>query len=95
MIVLGAQSQDIVVKWGYDYIPGTGIGTVTLSSIAPAEYGVGEYGIAEYSSNQVTNLVTIPASGSGTVVQIGFEAQLESQSISIQKIDIHSKEGRL
>lgn len=95
MIVLGAQSQDIVVKWGYDYIPGTGIGTVTLSSITPAEYGVGEYGIAEYSSNQVTNLVTIPASGSGTVVQIGFEAQLESQSISIQKIDIHSKEGRL
>lgn len=95
MVVLGAQNQDVVIKWGYDYVSAAGGETTTLGSVTVAEYGVAEYGIAEYNANLMTNLISANPGGSGQVVQIGFEAQLSSYSISIQKIDVYTKEGRL
>jgi hypothetical protein len=95
MVILGAQNQSVVFKWGFDYNSGTNSETATLGSVTAAEYGIAEYGIGEYNANQIINLISIPASGSGNVVQVGFEAQLALNSISIQKIDVHTKEGRL
>ena len=95
MVILGAQDQSVVFKWGFDYNSGTNSETATLGSVTAAEYGVAEYGIGEYNANQIINLISIPASGSGNVVQVGFEAQLALNAISIQKIDVHTKEGRL
>ena len=95
MVILGAQNQDVVFKWGFDYTSGIGSETSTLGAVTVAEYGVAEYNIAEYNANLMTNLVSLPAGGSGKVVQVGFEAQLSSYAISIQKIDVYTKEGRL
>lgn len=95
MVVLGAQSQAVVMKWGFDYISGVGSESVTLGSVTVAEYGTSEYGIAEYNANLLTNLVKVNPSGSGKVVQVGFEANMSSYSIAVQKIDIFTKEGRL
>ena len=94
-VVMGASSQPFVVKWGFDYSGGTSSETATLGSVSVAEYGVAEYGIAEYNANQMINLLSFNASGSGKVVQIGFEAQMTSSTLSIQKVDIFTKEGRL
>ena len=95
MVIIGARNQAVVFKWGFDYNSGTNSETATLGSVTAAEYGVAEYGIGEYNANQIINLISIPASGSGNVVQVGFEAKLALNSISIQKIDVHTKEGRL
>lgn len=95
MVILGAQNQSVVFKWGFDYVSNTGGTTTTLGDVTVAEYGVAEYGVAEYNSNLMTNVISLPGEGSGKVIQIGFEAQLASYSISIQKIDVHTKEGRL
>lgn len=94
LILQGAQSQDVVVKWGFDYVPGSKQTTIELGSLSVAEYGTAEYGEDEYSANLLLNSVGIPAAGSGKVIQIGFEANMTTYSIAIQRVEIHSKEGR-
>ena len=58
-------------------------------------YGEAEFGIAEFNANLATNVVSVNPGGRGKVIQIGFEAQIVGYQISIQKIDIYTKEGRL
>lgn len=95
MVILGAQNQDVVIKWGFDYNSGTGNETATLGEVLVSEYGVAEYGIGEYNSNLLINTVSVGGGGTGKVVQVGFESQMSSYAISIQKIDVYTKEGRL
>lgn len=96
MTLIGAVNQPVVYKWGFDYVSGSGVETSTLLAASnPAEYGISEYNASEYNANLLTNTVSLNAGGSGRLVQIGFEAQLVAYPISIQKIDIYTKEGRI
>ena len=95
MVIIGAQNQSVVFKWGFDYIPFSGSDSSTLGGTAVSEYNISEYGIGEYNANPTVSVVSMPAGGSGKVVQVGFEAQSSSYPISIQKIDVYTKEGRL
>lgn len=94
LVVLGAQNQAIVVKWGYDYDAPVNSDTQLLAASTLSEYGESEYGSFEYNSNLLTNSIFVNGSGSGKVAQVGIYAQLASYAISIQKIDIYTKEGR-
>ena len=94
-VVLGAQNQPVVFKWGFDYTPNVGAESVTLGAITPAEYAISEYAVAEYNANLITNVINVNPTGSGRVVQIGFEANMTSYSIAVQKMDIFTKEGRM
>lgn len=94
-VVSGAQNQGIIFKWGFDYIPFFGTDVVTLDELTPAEYNISEYNVAEYNANLTQNVVSINTSGGGKVVQIGFEASPTTYSISVQRLDILTKEGRI
>jgi hypothetical protein len=39
--------------------------------------------------------LTVSASGSGKVVQSGYESNIDGTPLSFQKIEIQSKQGRL
>jgi hypothetical protein len=94
--IVGATNQTFVIKWGTDFTQATGYETTALTGLAPSsEYGIAEFGLAEFSGNLATNVVSINAGGTGKVIQIGFEAQVSSHQISIQKIDIFTKDGKL
>ena len=41
------------------------------------------------------NVVSVNGSSSGTVIQFGFETEINNKSLSIQKIDLFTKEGRM
>jgi hypothetical protein len=58
------------------------------------EYGIGEYNIAEYSGGIVLDRFTANLGGSGVVMQIGLEADINGNPLSIQKIDIGVKAGK-
>jgi len=63
-------------------------------------YGVAEYGanatvIAEYVDGIALQTLTVSASGSGKVVQSGYESNIDGTPLSFQKIEIQSKQGRL
>jgi hypothetical protein len=68
---------------------------VTLASATAAEYGVNEYNTGEYNANLTRNTVHVNASGSGKVVQVGIDATPSSYVISLQSLDILTKEGRI
>jgi len=95
--VIGMQDQVITFKWGFDFAAQLYSGQLTLgnTSAVLTEYGVAEYGIGEFTSGINVSRLPVNAAGYGRVVQIGIEAQVDTQAISIQKIDIHSKNGRI
>jgi hypothetical protein len=39
--------------------------------------------------------LTVPASGSGKVVQTGYETDINGTALSIQKIEIQAKNGKV
>jgi hypothetical protein len=65
-----------------------------------SQYGVAEYGangvpVAQYSDGIALQQLQTQASGSGKVVQTGYESDINGSSMSIQKIEIQAKEGKL
>lgn len=60
---------------------------------APAEYGVGEYGIAEYTTGLIIDTISVNSGGSGKVVQVGIEIDINSAAVSIQRLDVYTKDG--
>lgn len=94
-VVSGAQNQSVIFKWGFDYVPFFGSDAISLTPLTPAEYDESEYTVAEYNANLIRNVVSVNTSGSGKVVQVGFEATPTTYSISVQSLDILTKEGRI
>ena len=98
LTIVGAQGTDITLNWGYDYSTEYNKQVFSYpSSASRSEYGIAEYGLGQYSGvfPAVINTPFVNTSGSGSVVTIGIEAQINNSSFSIQKIDIHALLGRL
>jgi hypothetical protein len=63
-------------------------------------YGIAEYGanattIAYYSDGVAIQTLTVSASGAGKIVQTGYETDINGTALSIQKIEILAKQGKL
>ena len=94
MTVIGATGQDFVVKSGFDYSDQYNSYPLTVRTGTVFEYGIAEYNIAEYAGGTLVDTVRAPGSGSGSVLQLGFEADLNGGALSIQKMDVYVKQGR-
>ena len=94
-VVIGGFSQVVTTKWCYDYTGGYYSQTATIPSNKAGEYGISEYGVAEYSSGVVINTMVSQASGSGKVAQIGIETNISGSALSLQKLEVYAKNGRL
>jgi len=93
--MVGGVAQPVAVKWGFDYQNNYRTETVTLGDQVIYEYGSAEYGLAEYSGGIEIDQKKVNAHGRGKVLQFGFETQINGQPISIQKIDVYVKQGRI
>jgi len=94
MTVIGATGQDFVVKSGFDYSDQYNSYPLTVRTGVVYEYSVAEYNESEYSGGTLVDTVRAPGSGSGSVLQLGFEADLNGGALSIQKMDVYVKQGR-
>lgn len=94
LVVIGGGSQTIAIKWGFDYTNNYNSSVVTLTPVIVGEYGIAEYGIAEYADGIALATLKFNASGSGRVLQIGFESDINGSPLSIQKVDIAIKTGK-
>lgn len=96
LTLIGATNQTIVFKWAYDFIQNYYSQAVTLTGLGTvAEYGIAEYGIAEYSGSVSVNTLRANGSSAGRVLQFGFETEVSGSQVSVQKIDLFTKEGRI
>ena len=94
MLLIGAQNQDIIVKWDFDFKKSYQSATTVISPALIAEYGIGEYGIGEYSGGIIIFNNNINAGGTGKTLQLGFETDIDNNSVSLQKVDVFVKGGK-
>jgi len=95
MTIFGVAGQDIVYKWGFDYNTNVDSQTEVLGSeTLPAEYNIAQYGITEYTGGTLVQSVAMNTTGAGKVIQVGIECQLDNFPISVQRVDIYTKDGR-
>jgi hypothetical protein len=94
-VVIGGSNQFVTIKWGYDFFSNYQAQNVLIPEQGNSYYGVSLYNVATYTSgvSQAT-LVAYPT-GSGKVVQTGYEADINGASLSIQKIEIQAKNGKI
>ena len=96
LTIIGGQNTPTTLNWGYDYTANYTKQAFTFGSANIAEYGIAEYNTTgEYTSSILINTPKVNTSGSGEVVTIGLEAEVNGAPFSIQRIDIHALLGRL
>lgn len=99
LVVIGSGDQDFAFKYGYDYTLNPlsvniiqNLGTKTFSKYNTTA----KYNIAKYASAGIgVNSISMPLSGSGKVIQFGVEATVNDNPVSIQKIDVYLKTGKI
>lgn len=100
VIVIGGSNQYVTAKWGFDFSANYLSANMAIPTQGESEYGIAEYGanatvVAQYSDGVALQQLQTPATGSGKVVQTGYESDINGASMSIQKIEIQAKEGKL
>ena len=100
VIVIGGTNQAVTFKWGFDFKTNYLSTSATIPTQGVSYYGIAEYGanattIAYYSAGVALQTLTVPASGSGKIVQTGYESDINGSALSIQKIEIQAKDGKL
>jgi len=95
VVVIGSSGQTFTIKYGFDYSTNFNSRNISLkTSTTTAEYNIAEYAIGEYSGGSVSEEVAVNVGGNGKVVQLGFEADINGNPLSVQKIDIALVMGR-
>jgi hypothetical protein len=94
-VVIGGTNQYLTMKWGFDFSTNYQSGNALIPSQGVYEYGIAEYNIAEYSNGVALQTLSLPVNGSGKMVQTGYEANINGASISIQRIEIQFKDGKI
>ena len=94
-IIIGGSNQFVTIKWGFDFAANYLSGNAYIPEQQNYEYGLAEYGIAEYSGGVLIKTLDVNASGAGKIVQTGYETTINGVQLSIQKIEIQSKNGKV
>jgi hypothetical protein len=99
LVVIGNGDQDFAFKYGYDYTLNFQSVNVlqNLGSSSFSKFNTtAKYNISKYASAGIgVNTISMPLSGSGKVIQFGVEATVNSNAVSIQKIDVYLKTGKI
>ena len=99
-VVIGGSNQYVTFKWGYDFTGNYYSQSAKIPIQTASYYGIAEYGanatvVAEYTGGVVLQTLSVYPTGSGKVVQTGYEADINVYPLSIQKIEIFAKEGKI
>jgi hypothetical protein len=94
LTAIGGSNQVLSVKWGFDYSELYRSGALQLPTQTSSYFNVDLYNVGKYSDGVDLVNTKINTSGSGKVIQIGFEANINGNPLSIQKIDIFVTTGK-
>lgn len=98
LITTVSLQQNAVCKWAFDFLQNFLAQSFTINkgTVNTALYNVSEYNTtAEYTTPIAAVISDIDGRGEGKTVQVGFEIQIDGYALSLQKIDILAKEGRI
>lgn len=96
VLIIGNATQDVVMKYGFDFNSTFNSRVYFGSTNNPvAEYNLSEYGIGEYSGGLSILEARVNLGGSGRVIKLGIETEVDGSPVSIQKIELFFKMGKL
>ncbi len=100
IVVIGGTNQFITIKWGFDFSENYLSQNVQIPTQSVSEYGIAEYGangspVAQYAAGIALQTIFAQATGSGKIVQTGYEADIDGSALSLQRIEIQAKNGRV
>jgi hypothetical protein len=99
LVVIGSGDQDFAFKYGYDYTlnPSSVNIVQNLGAKVFSKYNTtAQYNISKYASAGIgVNTISMQLTGSGKVIQFGVEATVNDNPVSIQKIDVYLKTGKI
>lgn len=93
VVIVGGEGYTMSLNIGYDFTDNFTYRSFSIPAGVPSEYGVAEYGIAEFTPSTLNN-ISVNVGGQGKVVQLGLETVVNTNAISIQKLDIYVKTGK-
>ena len=96
VLIIGNSTQDVIMKYGFDYNSlfqsriyfGSTSNTVS-------EYNIAEYNIGEYSGGLAILEARVNLGGSGRVIKLGIETEVNGSPVSIQKTELFFKMGKV
>jgi len=93
VVIVGGEGYSMSLSIGYDFTDNFTYRSFSIPAGVPSEYGVAEYGIAEFTPSSLNSL-SVNVGGQGKVIQLGLETVVNTNAISIQKLDIYVKTGK-
>lgn len=96
VIVIASGTQDIVIKYGFDYKNTYSSRTYTKDFIGgTSQYNISEYNIGEYTAGTAISEIDLNLGGSGKILEFGVECTIEGAPISLQQMTVYLKTGKL
>lgn len=97
VVVIGGSNQYVTLKWGYDFKENYFSQNSKIPTQSVAQFGISEYNTSgvEYSDGITLQTLVAYPTGSGKVVQTGYEANINGSALSIQKIELQAKNGKI
>lgn len=91
---IGGGGYPVTLKFGFDFSDILNSRQFQLAGGTIAEYSIAEFNINEYGGTPFDNKI-INIGGAGKVIQLGFETTINNKPISIQKLDVYAKAGKI
>lgn len=94
-VFIGTSAQPVVVKWGFDYSTLYRSIVRSLTGGVSSEFGVAQFNIDEFSTDTALSGFNYQVGGTGKVLQIGLESDINGTPLSVQKIDVYVIQGKI
>jgi len=92
--IVGGSDSTAFVKFAYDFDTTYRTTNFTIGSSPVSEFGVSQYNIDQYTGGTLVVRKSLNATGNGSTVVIGVEADIDGNPLSIQEINILALLGK-
>jgi hypothetical protein len=92
--LVGASGATVYMKWAYDLDTDFKTYEFTVGNQTPAFFGVDEFGIGEFTGGELTTRNPVQATGNGSIITIGLEAEIDGSALSLQEINVLALIGK-
>ena len=92
--IVGANSATVFIYWAYDFSTAFRSQAYTVGSQDPALYNISEFNRGEFTGGTLISRRAINATGGGSVITIGLEADINGFALSLQEINVLALIGK-
>jgi hypothetical protein len=93
--LVGANNATVFLKWAYDFEGTYSTAEFTVGDQITGFFGESEYTAVEFTGGALTNQRSLNATGYGTSVVVGLEADIDGSQLSLQEINVMALIGKL